>query len=221
MYRLGWKRKGSRRRGIARPLGHDGPIGVWSNSMELKTPLCAIRPYRPDDLDALVKHANDPLVASQLRDRFPNPYTRDDGRLFLETAAASHPLESFAIVVGSEAVGGIGVHPGSDVTRASAEVGYWLGRAYWGRGIATAALGAVANHVLGSGPYCRLNAHAFEGNLASQRVLEKCGFVKEGVLRYAVLKNGRLYDMVLYGRVEEAAVRRVLSLDANQVDSTP
>ena len=185
--------------------------------MELTTERCRIRPFRPTDLESLVRHANDPLVASQLRDRFPHPYSLDVGRSFLEAVAVAEPVESFAIDVNGEAVGGIGVHPGSDVARASAEIGYWLGREYWGRGIATAALGAVVDHLFKSAAFCRLHAHTFEGNAGSQRVLEKCGFVKEGVFRKAVLKNGRLYDAVMFGRVDDAAVERFLRREAERL----
>jgi RimJ/RimL family protein N-acetyltransferase len=178
--------------------------------MNLITPRCRMRPYAIGDLESLVKYANDPLVASQLRDRFPHPYTRELGRQFLETIASATPCETFAIDVDGEAVGGVGVHPGDDVGRASAEIGYWLGRPFWGRGFATEVVQAVVDHLFSTVVYCRLHAHTFAGNTASQRVLEKCGFRREGVLRKAVLKNGRLLDAVLYGQVDEDAATHIL-----------
>ena len=184
--------------------------------MELSTERCRIRPFRSTDLESLVKHADDPLVASQLRDRFPHPYTLEAGRLFLQAIAVADPVESFAIEVNGEVVGGVGVHPGNDVGRASAEIGYWLGREFWGRGIATVVVGAVADHLFKEAVFGRLHAHTFEGNLASQRVLEKCGFVKEGVFRKAVLKNGRLFDAVMFGRVDDAACARILQREAER-----
>jgi [ribosomal protein S5]-alanine N-acetyltransferase len=177
--------------------------------MNLVTDRCRIRPYCISDLDALVVHANDAEVAAQLRDRFPHPYTHETGRAFLEGRGSEEPLQSFAIDVDGEAVGGIGVHPGDDVMRYSAEIGYWLGRRFWGRGIASAALGAVVEHIFAEGRYCRLHAHTFEGNSASQRVLKKCGFEREGLLRKAIFKNGRFLDVVLYGLVDEAAMQRI------------
>jgi RimJ/RimL family protein N-acetyltransferase len=162
-----------------------------------------------EDLDSLVEHANDAEVACMLRDRFPHPYTHEIGRQFLTTQGAAEPLESFAIDVGGVAIGGIGVHPGGDVMRHSAEIGYWVGRKYWGRGIASAALNAVVDHVFREGRYCRLHAHTFEGNEASQRVLEKAGFVYEGTLRKAVFKRGKFLDAVLYGLVNEEAMTRM------------
>jgi RimJ/RimL family protein N-acetyltransferase len=155
-------------------------------------------------------------VASQLRDRFPHPYTLDAGRSFLQAVAVSDPVESFAIEVNGEAVGGVGVHPGNDVARASAEIGYWLGREFWGRGIATAVVGVVADHLFKAAAFGRLHAHTFGGNVASQRVLEKCGFVREGVFRKAVLKNGRLFDAVMFGRVDDDAFERILRREAER-----
>lgn len=177
--------------------------------MRLVTDRCVIRPYTLNDLDALVEHANDPEVAAMLRDRFPHPYTRECGQQFLAAATAQDPPESFAIDVDGVAIGGIGVHPCDDVMRHSAEIGYWVGRKFWGRGLASAALLAVVGHVFREGRFCRLNAHTFEGNDASGRVLEKAGFVCEGRLRKAVFKGGRLLNAVLYGLVDEAAVKRL------------
>jgi len=178
--------------------------------MDLKTERCLIRHFRVSDLEALVKNANDPLVAAQLRDRFPHPYAESTACEFLSAVADAEHCESFAIEFDGQVIGGVGVHPGVDVARASAEIGYWLGRDYWGRGFATEVVRDLADHLLGNALFCRLSAHTFEGNAASQRVLEKCGFVCEGTLKKAVLKNGRLYDAVLFGRVDDVACERIL-----------
>jgi len=177
--------------------------------MNIVTDRCRIRPYCISDLDALVEHANDAEVAAQLRDRFPHPYTHETGRAFLEGRGATEPLETFAIEVDGEAVGGVGIHPGDDVMRFSAELGYWLGRRFWGRGIASAAVKAVVAYFFAEGRYCRLHAHTFEGNSASQRVLEKCGFEREGLLNKAIFKNGRFLNVVLYGLVNGEAMKRI------------
>ena len=101
---------------------------------------CTLRRWAKSDVASLVRHANNLNVAKHLRDRFPHPYTRTHAFAFLTHAAASDAPANFAIVVGGEAVGGIGYVRGSDVERYSAEVGYWLGEEFWGRGIATEAL---------------------------------------------------------------------------------
>ena len=78
-----------------------------------------------------------------LRDAFPHPYTRHDATRVPAPCRAAAPETMFAIAVNGAAVGEIGFVLRTDVERVSAEVGYWLGEAFWGRGIATDALAAV------------------------------------------------------------------------------
>ena len=101
----------------------------------------------------------------------------------------------------SDPLVGIGVEPGEGIYARSGLFGYWLGEPNWGRGIMTAAARACADHVLASLEVVRLEAPVFEWNPASMRVLEKCGFVREGVLRRGAFKDGQLIDVVLYARV--------------------
>jgi RimJ/RimL family protein N-acetyltransferase len=166
--------------------------------MRLDCGVCTVRSWVWDDLDALVRHANNRAVWINLRDRFPHPYTRADGEAWLRHVLESRPETNFAIEAGGEAVGGICLVLGNDVERCSAEVGYWLGEAVWGRGIATAALRAVADHAFAAFGLTRVFALPFAGNLASRRVLEKAGFTQEGVLRRSAVKDGRVTDQVLY-----------------------
>ncbi len=165
---------------------------------------CVLRPWRVDDLESLVRNADDREVWLTLRDRFPHPYTADAGRAWLAAASAEEPPTALAIDVGGEAVGGIGVVPGADVNRHAAEIGYWLGRRWWGRGLATAAVSHFVPWVHETFGFVRLFAEVFETNPASMRVLEKCGFVREGILRAHARKDGRYLDQVVYGRVLEA-----------------
>ncbi len=161
--------------------------------------LCLLRRWRPSDKSSLVRHANNPKVSRNLRDRFPYPYTDADADKFLATAAASDLRDSvYAIDVQNEAIGGIGIHPRKDIERHSAEIGYWLSEAFWGRGIATAAVTALAQHALCEPDIFRLFATVFASNPASARVLEKAGFRCEGVMSRAVMKNGVLMDAALY-----------------------
>ena len=105
-----------------------------------------------------------------------------------------------AIEVEGCACGGIGIHLLSDVYRKTAEIGYWLGEPLWGRGIAPDAVRAVVPAAFGTFDIARIQAGIFSENPASARVLEKCGFVREAVLRDAVFKNGRLMDEMIYAR---------------------
>jgi len=107
----------------------------------------------------------------------------------------------WAIDLSGQAVGGVGIERGEGVHAKSARFGYWLGRSYWGRGIMTAAVHCTVEYVFAHFDVMRLEASVFEWNPASMRLLEKCGFVQEGVLRRSVFKDGQLIDSVLYARV--------------------
>src|SRR5262245_40764004 len=144
--------------------------------MHLSCGPCELRSWCGDDLDDLVRHADNPNVARQLRDRFPSPYTREAGQAWLALAASMRPESSFAIVAGGALVGGIGLHLGTDIERVSAEVGYWLGESAWGRGLATAALKAFTGYAFETFGLTRIFAVPFAENRASCRVLEKAGF---------------------------------------------
>jgi RimJ/RimL family protein N-acetyltransferase len=169
--------------------------------MRLPLGVCEVRSWRRDDADALVEHADNRSVWLNLRDRFPHPYTRRDAREFLAAVVGARPETSFAIEVDGAAVGGIAFRIQTDVERIGAELGYWLGERYWGRGIATAAVRAVTEHALGAHDLRRVFALPFAHNRASARVLEKCGFELEGVLRASALKDGRVLDQLLYARI--------------------
>ena len=170
--------------------------------MELATPLpgCALRPWRPADRDNLVRHADNRLVWRNLTDTFPHPYTPQDADGWLALCAQPGRSVHLAITVDDAAVGGVGAIAGHGIGCAGADFGYWLGQAFWGRGIATAAARALADQLLGTGAFARLQASVFAWNPASMRVLEKAGFVREGVLRHSVTKDGCLIDSVLYAR---------------------
>jgi RimJ/RimL family protein N-acetyltransferase len=165
---------------------------------------CLVRPWRMTDADALARHADDPEVARQLRDRFPHPYTRDHADTFLQIATGERPPGNFAIVVDGEAAGGLGFVPGSDVERYSAEIGYWLGTRYWGRGIVTEALKLVTAYAFESRNLLRMYALPFAENAASIRVLEKAGYTREGVLRSSSVKFGQPRDQVVYAAINPA-----------------
>jgi len=164
---------------------------------------CVLRPWCGDDLDSLLLHADSAAIARNLRDAFPHPYTRAAGEAWLALAASVTPPLHFAIVHEGQAVGGIGLKPGTDVERVSAEVGYWLGERVWGRGLATAALRALVDHAFATTQLTRIFALPFAHNAASRRVLEKAGFHLEGILRKSAVKEGQIVDQALYGRIRD------------------
>lgn len=166
--------------------------------------LCSLRPWRDGDQPALLRHASDWEVARWLRDRFPHPYTADDADEWVEYAGTVLKREVFAIDVAGEAVGSVGLVPGQDVFRHSAEVGYWLGRSAWGRGIAPLALQTLSSYAEQDLGFIRLFAGVFSGNQRSGRVLAKSGYHLEGVRRDAVVKAGQLLDEEVWVRLSAA-----------------
>lgn len=164
---------------------------------------CRVRPWAYADLPSLVHHANNAHIARQLRDQFPHPYTGADGLAFLSMAANTAPPTALAIEVDEAAVGGVGLVPRTGNERRTAEVGYWLGEAYWGRGIGPDALGLVTRYAIETFDLVRLEAFAIASNMRSCRTLEKAGYQLEGRARKSFLKDGQLYDQCCYAWVRE------------------
>lgn len=158
-----------------------------------------LRPFRQDDLASLVKYANDPGVAANLTDAFPHPYTEQHGRQFIERFNAHDPPLVLAIEVNGEAAGAVGLHPLQDVFRRNCEMGYWLARPYWGKGIMSRAVRQAALRAFDILPEVhRVYARPYGSNLASQRVLEKAGFTLEARLKDTLIKHGQVLDEVIY-----------------------
>jgi RimJ/RimL family protein N-acetyltransferase len=166
--------------------------------MELNCGICKVRSWRGEDVKSLPRQANNRKIWLNLRDRFPHPYTEADARHWIESVLSVRPETNFAVDVCGEAVGGIGFDLKTDVERYSAEVGYWLGEEFWGRGICTAALKGGTPYALETYGLNRIFAVPFAHNLASIRVLEKAGYRREGFLRQSAYKDKRFVDQAVY-----------------------
>ncbi len=162
---------------------------------------CTLRPFRNGDQASIAKHANDVGIWRNMTDRFPHPYTLEEAERWVAFNLGNPMHDNLAIEIDGEVAGGIGIIPGKDVYRRSAEIGYWLGAAYHGRGIATQAVVAMTEHVFSTRDVIRVFASVFEHNTASRRVLEKAGYVLEGRLQKTVTKEGKTFDTFLYARV--------------------
>jgi len=171
--------------------------------MELKLQSCVIRPWSLSDAVAVQRYANNRKIWLNLRDIFPNPYTLDDAHVFLRHVTNEKPMTTFAIAMPSEAIGCIGLQIGRDVHRKMAELGYWLGEPFWGRGIMPAVVQRVCRHAVEELGLAKITAHVFAHNLASARVLEKCGFRIVGYAKGFANARGE--------EIEEA----ILELDAD------
>jgi RimJ/RimL family protein N-acetyltransferase len=169
--------------------------------MEITLSRCTLRPWRVGDEPSLERYANNRNVSRNLRDAFPYPYTAADAKDWIALTATRTPVQDFAVVVDGVAAGGIAVTPKDGERRRTAEIGYWLGEPFWGRGVATEAVRAMTDYAFATFDIVRLEAGVFDWNPASARVLEKAGYTLEGRARQAVVKDGRLGDRLLYGLV--------------------
>ena len=186
---------------FSRVQGLSGFLRRMTIPHEISLAHALLRPWRSSDAESVARHANDREVWRNMRDRFPHPYTVKDARDWLAFAATLPPGTNFAIDVGGAAVGGISFEPLADVFRVGAEIGYWLGREHWGRGIATEAVRAVSEHIFRHFDFIRLQASVFSWNPASARVLEKAGYTLEATNRRAMIKEGEVGDRWLYVRL--------------------
>ncbi len=163
-----------------------------------------IRNYREEDLEQLIRRANEYTVWRNLTDMFPHPYTEDSGREWIKYATGQDPQTNFAIVDnGDRVIGGIGLEIERDIYRVSAEIGYWLGLEWWGQGIATRAVRALTDWAFTTFTLERIQAGVFETNPASRRVLEKAGYRLEGRLYRKVIKEGKVLDLYMYARLRQ------------------
>lgn len=176
--------------------------GAWNSEGVLQGERCLLRPFVVGDEASVARHANSREVWRGLYDLFPHPYTEADALAWITDCAEGNPLPvRLAIVVEGEVVGGITLRPATGCNEEFLELGYWLGEAAWGRGIATEAVRLLCWQVFRAGLTHRLEARVFAFNEASQRVLMKNGFELEGRLRQRMVKDGRRTDQLVFGRL--------------------
>lgn len=157
-----------------------------------------LRPWHINDLDNLVKYANNPNIAKYLTDGFPYPYLKENGKKFIKYATADNPVHIFAIDINGEAVGGIGIHPQTDIQKKNAELGYWLAEPFWGKGIMTKAIKQITDFAFSTFEINRVFARPFGNNPGSQNILKKNGFVLEARFNKTLIKNGQFLDELIY-----------------------
>ncbi len=162
--------------------------------------------FHASDKDALIQHLSDRDIYDRTL-RIPFPYTAADADDWLALAAKiaqqqGQPVH-WAIRTSDDAlIGGCGFD-GIQVGKSHrAEVGYWLAKPFWGRGIMTAVVQRVCQHAFENFGLVKITAHVFPPNLASARVLEKCGFQQEGFLRKHFLKDGKFLDARLFAMLK-------------------
>jgi ribosomal-protein-alanine N-acetyltransferase len=174
-----------------------------------------IRNWQIQDAAFVAKYANNRKIWINLRDAFPYPYGFGDAEVFISRVNEADPVTIFAIATESEAIGSIGLMLGKDVHRFTAELGYWLAEPYWGKGIMTDAVQFLTAWAFRELKLHRISAEPYATNKASHRVLEKAGFLREGVLRSSAFKDDKILDQFLYSRIGDAVTQTINSAAPN------
>lgn len=161
---------------------------------------CELRRWQIEDAKDIAETLNNRKVLDNLRDGIPFPYTVKDAEEFITAMIDADPMENFAfaITVDDKAIGSIGVFRQSNIHFRTAEIGYYLGEPYWGKGYGTCAVKQMCEYIFQHTDIIRLYAEPFADNIGSCRILEKCGFELEGILRKNAVKNGVVMDMKMY-----------------------
>ena len=157
-----------------------------------------LREFLTTDADAIATHANNPQVAKYLREIFPSPYALDDAQWWVNEGCKFDGTCNRAIVINDQCIGTIGATFGKAEHQFTAEIGYWIGQDYWGRGIVSKAVKMFTRFLFSSYDLKRVFAPVAHENVASIAVLRKCGFVCEGVFHNNMYLRGEFYDEHVY-----------------------
>jgi [ribosomal protein S5]-alanine N-acetyltransferase len=155
-----------------------------------------LRPYTLEDMPAMLPLINEREIALNTL-RIPHPYSQEDAQRWLESRGDGDNVFAITLRETKELVGTVGLH--FKERNDSAEIGYWIGMPFWGRGYATEAAGAVMRYGFESFPLNRIYAMHFARNPASGRVLQKIGMRHEGTLRQHLKKWEEYVDLECYG----------------------
>lgn len=168
-----------------------------------KLHIVKLREFNDSDIARVAELCDNKKIWINVRDIFPSPYTLKDAEFFIGLCNNAKPATTFAIEFNSELVGCIGLELQSDIHKKSAELGYWIGEPYWGKGIASQAVPKLVEFGFETFGLNRIYACVYDYNKASCRVLEKSGFQLEGILRKAVYKNESFCDEYRYAIIRE------------------
>lgn len=162
--------------------------------------MIALRDYEAKDAARLVELANNENVSRYLIYTFPYPYTQEDAEWWIEVGSRQHGAVTKVIDYEGMFVGSVGITPETGWRSHVAEIGYWVGEPFWGRGIATEALRQMTEQAFAAKKFDKLFAPVLAPNRASVKVLEKNEYELEGILKNEVEKGGRRFDIYHYAR---------------------
>lgn len=166
---------------------------------------CQIRGWKIEDAGDLAAAANNMNIQDNLRDGLPYPYTQEDAKNYITAMmhADKHTSYAFAITIDNKVIGSIGVFRKDNIHARTAEMGYYIAEPFWGKGFGTTAVKQTCEYIFTHTDIIRIFAEPFAYNTASCRILEKSGFICEGILRNNAVKNGRVLDMKMYSNIKE------------------
>ena len=153
-----------------------------------------LRKIELSDKAELSRLMNNKKIWDNIRNYIPHPYKEKDAESFIELIENDELQQVFAIEFDSKFCGVIGLILQKDIYEKSAEIGYWIGEPYWGKGIVSEAVKLITEYGFEKNNLIRIYASVFEFNIASMKVLEKNGYIKEGILKKAIFKNGENID---------------------------
>jgi [ribosomal protein S5]-alanine N-acetyltransferase len=159
---------------------------------------CKLRHLEKSDLEILTRYANNPKIAINLRDGFPYPYTLEDASSFFNMVISQKLVSNFVIEYQGKFAGMIGLMPLNDVYCKSAEIGYWLGEAFWNKGIVTMAVKMIVDWAWKNLDIVRIHTGVFSYNPSSAKVLEKAGFTFECEFKNSIFKKGTIANELRY-----------------------
>lgn len=161
-----------------------------------------LRRYKKGDEKKLAENINDKSV-SRYTLRIPFPYSLSDAKSWIRHCSSEDKKKEFkelnlAIIIKGEVAGGISFF---NLEGHKAEIGYWLAKKYWNRGVMTKAVEVVSRFGFYGLKLNRIYAPVFYQNNASAKVLENNGFALEGIMKKNCFKNGKFYDAKMYAKV--------------------
>ena len=161
------------------------------------------KPHTIDFAKEFAKMKNVPEILDNGYDKTPNPFTEKDALAFIQPHIGVSPHKRFLIYWNNEVAGEIGITMKEDVFRLSAEIGYFISKAFWGKGLATQAVKKMTEYAFANFDIIRIEAGVFDFNKPSMKVLEKNGYYLESIRKKAVIKKGQIIDDYIWVKLKE------------------
>ena len=162
-----------------------------------------LRDYKIEIAEQFAEYRNNPIIFGNGYDKIPNPYKLKDAKEFITLQLNKKLPQRKLIYWKGQFVGEIGIEIKEDVFRLSAEMGYFIGEPFWGKGIATKGIKLMTDYVFNNFNIIRIEAGVFDFNKPSMKVLEKNDFYLECIKRNAVIKDGKIIDDYIWVKLKE------------------